>query len=232
MSRWTDGVPGRPAYVQRVATSRRCQSRSVAGATMKDGHIAHGPSRLAAARNIWSDVFRAGRPVRRHMMASSWRRTTISSSLKAFERNCSTINSRTRRHDEIRQRDQHAASSCLNLATSANSTYTHLDPRKRVAQNERAILRTPRARDCSRTPPWCLSGRISRWERRSRTTNDRTEEVPKRRQALFDRGTRTSTTTAYSISGRHRHRAHAASTRHARRPNGPSRSMRDPDARA
>jgi hypothetical protein len=40
---------------------------------------------------------RAGRQVRRRKMATSWRRTTIWSSLKAFDRNRSATNSRTRR---------------------------------------------------------------------------------------------------------------------------------------
>src|SRR5262245_44732033 len=63
-SRPTDGRRRR-TYVQRLATSRRRQSRSVAGLTIEDRHVARGMSRPAAARNIRSDVVSVGRPVRR-----------------------------------------------------------------------------------------------------------------------------------------------------------------------
>jgi len=80
------GRPTRPAYVQRLATSRRCQRSSVAGWTTNERQPDRGSSRLAAARNTRSADFRSARPLCRRSTASSWRSSTISSSLNSSER--------------------------------------------------------------------------------------------------------------------------------------------------
>jgi hypothetical protein len=69
-----------------LATNRRCHANSVAGVTMKDRQRVRGSSRLAAARKIRSAHVIGGRLDRRRRIASSWRSTTISKSLKSVER--------------------------------------------------------------------------------------------------------------------------------------------------
>jgi hypothetical protein len=95
------GRPERAPYVQRRATSRRCQPSSDAGVTRNDGRLDHGNSRLAAARKTRSVIVSCGRLIWRRSTESSCRSTTISSSLKSCERerrkrSCST--QRTKRY--------------------------------------------------------------------------------------------------------------------------------------
>ena len=80
------GRPSRAVYVQRFATSRRCQRSSVVGVTRNERQLACGSSRLAAARKTRSAGLSSGGPTWRRSTASSWRRTTISSSLNPSER--------------------------------------------------------------------------------------------------------------------------------------------------
>jgi hypothetical protein len=82
----TGGRPARVAYVQRRATSRRCQRSSVVWVTRNEPQRERGSSRLAAASKIRSLGCSCGRPAWRRSTDSSCRRTTISSSLKLSER--------------------------------------------------------------------------------------------------------------------------------------------------
>jgi hypothetical protein len=65
---------------------RRCHRSSVAGVIMNDRQCPLDRNRLAAARKSRSIVVSAGRLRCRCRMATSCRRTTISSSLKSFDR--------------------------------------------------------------------------------------------------------------------------------------------------
>jgi hypothetical protein len=72
------GRPGpRRAYVQRFATSWRCQRRSVSGLTNSERQRLGGSRRLAAARKARSAVRSSGLRVWRRRISSSWRSTTI-----------------------------------------------------------------------------------------------------------------------------------------------------------
>ncbi len=93
------GRPGRrPAYVHRFRTSWRCQPSNVSGRMKNDGRLALLSSWLAAARNTRSLSFSRGRATWRRRTASSWRSTTISSSLYSRERNRSAATASTRRN--------------------------------------------------------------------------------------------------------------------------------------
>jgi hypothetical protein len=78
---------GRPAfrwaYVQRRATSWRCQRSSVSGLTARFVQAVRGTTRLSAANSARSARVRLGRPACRRSTASSCRRSRISNS---FER--------------------------------------------------------------------------------------------------------------------------------------------------
>lgn len=76
--------------------SRRCQASSVSEVTKNTLHRARGSSRLAAARKARSAGTSAGRETCRRSTASSWRSTTISSSLKSAERKQSRTSAITR----------------------------------------------------------------------------------------------------------------------------------------
>jgi hypothetical protein len=78
--------PAATPYVQRRATSRRCQRSSVVGVTRNDRQLDRGNSRLAAAKKTRSLIASCGRLVCRRSTDSSCRNTTISSSLKPSER--------------------------------------------------------------------------------------------------------------------------------------------------
>ena len=75
-----------PHKVHRRAMSRRCHASKVSGVTKNAPHRGLGSSRLAAARKARSAGRNAGRDTCRRSTASSWRSTTISSSLKSDER--------------------------------------------------------------------------------------------------------------------------------------------------
>ncbi len=78
--------PTRPAYVQRLRTSWRCQPSSVSGRTKNDCRLILLSSRPAAARNTQSGSSSRGRATCRRRAASSCRSTTISRSLNSRER--------------------------------------------------------------------------------------------------------------------------------------------------
>lgn len=84
-------------YVQRLATSRRCQRSTVSGLTNSELQLARGSSRLAAASSARSACRSRGRPTCRRRTSSSWRSTMISNSLNSVERKQSATNSSTRR---------------------------------------------------------------------------------------------------------------------------------------
>jgi hypothetical protein len=87
-ARLTFGRPGRrPGYVQRRATRRRCHASSVSGVTKSERQRALGSCRLVAAKNARSAGRNLGRETCRRSTASSWRSTTISSSLKSESEN-------------------------------------------------------------------------------------------------------------------------------------------------
>jgi hypothetical protein len=81
ISRPTGCRPARPGYAHRLATKWRCHRRSVLGVTRNDRQLARGSSRLAAARKTRSVCCSPGRATCQRSPASSWRSTTISSSL-------------------------------------------------------------------------------------------------------------------------------------------------------
>jgi hypothetical protein len=93
------GRPRRTAYVQRRATSRRCQRNSVVGVTRNDRQLDRGNSRLAAVSKTRSVIVSCGRLVCRRSTESSCRNTTISSSLNPSER---------RRRDTTRNKHRNA----------------------------------------------------------------------------------------------------------------------------
>jgi hypothetical protein len=81
---WSGGRPGLVCeYVQRRAMSWRCQRSSVSGFTGNLIHAARGSERLNAASSARSARVSLGCAPCRRRIASSWRRTRISSS---FER--------------------------------------------------------------------------------------------------------------------------------------------------
>src|SRR5262249_24252623 len=86
--------------VETFAAGRRCQPIRVAGLTMKDRQCARGSNRLAAARNRRSTAVVRGRRVVRRRMASSCRRTMISSSFEL-------IRPRAKRHEFEDPTQQH-----------------------------------------------------------------------------------------------------------------------------
>jgi hypothetical protein len=69
-------IRGRPrlcrGYVQRRATSWRCQRKSVTGDTRNDDHSGRGSERLSAASSSWSAGHSRGRPTRRCKTCSWW----------------------------------------------------------------------------------------------------------------------------------------------------------------
>jgi hypothetical protein len=86
------GRPGRVGWVvQRRATSRRCQRKTVAGAMSRPRRWRTGSSRVRAAIRARSVQVIRGRGVRRRSTASWWRSTSISTSLVVSDRVRSTI---------------------------------------------------------------------------------------------------------------------------------------------
>jgi hypothetical protein len=117
------GRPFRPAYVQRRATRRRCQRDSVVGATRNDGQRERGDNRLAAARQTRSVVVSRARCVCRRSIASSCRRTTISSSLKSWERGRSKTSCSRQRTS--RQQSEQNKNNSSESAGRAHESTTH-----------------------------------------------------------------------------------------------------------
>jgi hypothetical protein len=105
-SRTATGVPGRPgrryAYVQRRATSSRCQRRTVAGLTKNEDHAERGSARLKAASSARSTVPSCGRATWRSSTCNWWRSTRISISFARCERIRSTASSSSRRSIQYR----------------------------------------------------------------------------------------------------------------------------------
>src|SRR4029450_7202971 len=98
ISRSTVGRPGRRcAYVQRRATNRWCQRRSVRGLTEKADQVRRGNARLNAAKNTRSASRSCGRRSCRRRIESSCRNTRISSSFDPDERQQMTISWNKRR---------------------------------------------------------------------------------------------------------------------------------------
>src|SRR6266516_3570556 len=92
------GRPGRRCgYVQRRATSRRCQRSSVRGLTEKTAHACRGRARLSAVNNSRSASRSCGRRVWRRKIDSSCRSTRISNSFDPGDRQRSTTSSNRRR---------------------------------------------------------------------------------------------------------------------------------------
>src|SRR6188472_2727309 len=91
----TDGARLHQA-VRVTAKSGLCQRRSVPGVTKNELQRWRGTRRLAAARNARSALRSAGRATWRRRIASSWRSTTISSSLNSSERQASATSCHSR----------------------------------------------------------------------------------------------------------------------------------------
>ena len=79
--RWRPGR--RCGYVQRRATSSRCQRSSVAGDTRNDDHARRGSARLSAASSARSAERSCGRAIWRSSTCSWWRRTRSRSPSRA-----------------------------------------------------------------------------------------------------------------------------------------------------
>ena len=109
-------------YVQRRATSWRCQRSSVSGLTGNPAHAARGSERLSAASTLRSAGVSFGcRPCRRSI-ASSWRNTRISSSFerrgRASSRRARTDSAQRDTQTTTKQPSLDDDSRALNLATS------------------------------------------------------------------------------------------------------------------
>ena len=91
------GRPGlRCEYVQRRATSRRCQRSNVSGRTENTFQLRRGRCRLSAASSTRSRSSNRGCPTCRRRTDSSCRSTRISNSFARSRRPSSTTNSSTR----------------------------------------------------------------------------------------------------------------------------------------
>ena len=105
-SRTSTGVPGRPGrrpvYVQRRATSSRCQRSSVAGVTKNDAHARRGNARLNAASSARSAGRSCERATWRWSSCCWWRSTRISISFARSDRIRSRSNSSSRRNAQYR----------------------------------------------------------------------------------------------------------------------------------
>src|SRR5207247_720409 len=124
-------VLGRPTlrreYVQRRATSSRCQRTSVAGETKSVDQAERGNERLNAANSTRSAGRGRGRATRRRKTCSWWRSTRISSSFDRSERRPSTTSSTDAGTSSTRASpaaEVHPPRRCRDPTNSGRATHT------------------------------------------------------------------------------------------------------------
>src|SRR6266545_6122228 len=120
-------------YVQRRATSWRCQRSSVSGLTGKLGHVERGSERLKAARNARSARVSLGRADCRRRTASSWRSARISNSFD--RRDCPNSHTSANRFRTTRYTNDQSNQPSLGQDQSAEPTELDaLESRGRVCE--------------------------------------------------------------------------------------------------
>jgi hypothetical protein len=110
-----------------TSTSVRCQRRIVSGRTKTLLHRSRGSSRASAARSARSAGRQLGRPTWRRNTASSCRKTRISTSFAASDRQRNTTNPTRCRNSQYRQ-EMTTRRSCQHPAQRRRTEFRHHSP--------------------------------------------------------------------------------------------------------